>query len=127
MWDTFPGHVHLPAAQIPLPPALQKEERPPLVVESTPESDDNEFENALERTIIQSSGEENETPPTRTPPPSPLRPRRRQTSQTPSPAAGASGARPRTQNQTNKDGNKLGKLHDQSFPRERKKYERKKK
>jgi hypothetical protein len=120
-------HVHLPAAQIPLPPALQKEERPPLVVESTPESDDNEFENALERTIIQSSGEENETPPTRTPPPSPLRPRRRQTSQTPSPAAGASGARPRTRNQTNKDGNKLGKLHDQSFPRERKKYERKKK
>jgi hypothetical protein len=122
--QAFQGqHVHLPAAQIPLP-ALQKEERQPLV-ESTSESDNNEFENALDRTIIQSS-DKDETPPTRTPPPSPLRPRRR-TSPTPSPAPGATGARPRTRNQTDKDGDKLGKLHDQPFPREIKKYERKKK
>jgi hypothetical protein len=45
----------------------------------------------------------------------------------PIPAAGATGARPHTLNQTNKDGDKLGELHDQPFPRERKKYERKKK
>jgi hypothetical protein len=49
---------------------------------------------------------------------------RRQPSPNPSPS---SGARPRTQNQTNKDGKTLGKLHDQPFPPERKKYERKKK
>jgi hypothetical protein len=120
--------VHLPAAQIPLPPAalpaLQKETRPPLV-ESMSESDDKKYENALDRTIIQSS-DENKTPPACTPPPSPLRPRR-QTSPTPSPASGATGARPRTQNQTNKDGEKLGKLHDQPFPREINKYKRKKK
>jgi hypothetical protein len=117
------GDVQLPAAQIPLP-ALQKETRPPMV-ESTLESDNKEYENALDRTIVQSS-DGNETPPTRTPPPSLLRPRT-QTSPTPSPASGVTGARPRTQNQTNKDGEKLGKLHDQPFPRERKKYERKKK
>jgi hypothetical protein len=98
-------------------PALQKETG--LRVESTSESDNNKFENALDRTIIQSS-DENETPPTRTPPPSPLRPRRRP-SPTPSPASGATRARPRTRNQTNKDGEKLSKLHGQPFPRERKK------
>jgi hypothetical protein len=86
------------------------------------ESDDNNFENALDRTIIQSS-DENETPPTCTPPPSPLRQRRRP-SPTPSPALGA---RPGTRKQSNKDGENLGKLYDQPFPRERKKYERKKK
>jgi hypothetical protein len=105
----------LPALQIPPLPALQKETRPR--VESTSESDDNNFENALDRTIIQSS-DENETPPTPTPPPSPVRTRRRP-SPTPSPA---SGARPRIRKQTNKDGEDLGKLHDQPFPRERKKY-----
>jgi hypothetical protein len=73
-------------------------------------------------TIIQSSNE-NETPLTRTPPPSPLRTRRRPS---PSPSS-VSGARPRTRKQTNKDGEDLGKLHDQPFPRERKKYEQKKK
>jgi hypothetical protein len=114
--------VHLPAPQIPLP-ALQKEERP--LVESTSESDDNVFENALDRPIIQSS-DKDKTPPTRTAPPSPLRPRRR-TSPTPSPAAGATGAGLRTRNQTHKDGDMLGKLHDQPFSRERKKYESKKK
>jgi hypothetical protein len=120
--QAFQGqHIQLPAVQIPLP-ALQKEERP--LVESTSESDDNEFENALDRTIIQKSDEENETPPTRTPPPSPSRPRRRRTSPTPSPAAGATGAQPRTRNQTHKDGDKLGKL---TFRRERKKYETRKK
>jgi hypothetical protein len=116
--QAFQGqHVHLPAVQIPLP-ALQIKERP--VVESTPESDDNEFENALDRTIIQSS-DEDETPPTRTPLPSPSRPRRRRTSPTPSPAAGATGAQPCTQNQTHKNGDKSGKLQYQPFPRERKK------
>jgi hypothetical protein len=109
----------LPALQIPPLPAMQKDTRPR--VESTSESDD-DFENALDRTIIQSS-DDNETPPTRTPPPSPLR-TSRQPSPTPSPA---SGAQPRTRKQTNKDGEDLGKLHDQPFPRERKKYEQKKK
>jgi hypothetical protein len=80
----------LPALQIPPLPALHKETRP--WVKSTSESDDNIFENSLDRTIIQSS-DENETPPTCTPPPSPLR-TRRQPSSTPSQA---SGARPRTQ------------------------------
>jgi hypothetical protein len=89
--QAFQGqHVQLSAVQISLP-ALQKEELP--LVESTTESDDNEFENALDRTIIQSSDDKDETPPTRTPPPSPSRPRRRRTSPTPSPAAGATGAR----------------------------------
>jgi hypothetical protein len=94
-------------------------------VESMSESDDNEFENALDKTIIQSS--DDETPPTCTPPTSPSRPRRRRTSPTLSPTAGATGARPRTRNQTYKDGDKLGKLHDQPYPQEQKKYERKKK
>jgi hypothetical protein len=88
--------------------------------ESMSESE-GDFENALDRTIIQSS-DETETPPTRTPPPSPRM--RKRPSPDPSPA---SGARPRTRKQTNKDGENLGKLHDQPFPRERKKYERKKK
>jgi hypothetical protein len=109
----------LPALQIPPLPAVQKDTRPR--VESMSESE-GDFENALDRTIIQSS-DETETPPTCTPPPSPLR-TRRQPSPVPSPAWGA---RPRTRKQTNNDGENLGKLHDQPFPRERKKYERKKK
>jgi hypothetical protein len=86
---------------------LCKKTRPRVV--SMSESDN--FENALDRTIIQSS-DGNKTPPTRTPLPSPLR-TRRQPSPVPSPA---SGARPRTQKQTNKDEEDLGKLHDQPFP-----------
>jgi hypothetical protein len=120
----LPAALQLPAVQIPQQPALQKEEELPLV-ESTSESDDDEFENALDRTIIQSS--DDETPSTRTPPMSPSRPRRRRTSPTASPAAGATGAQPRTRNQTYKDGDKLSKLHDQPYPQEQKKYERKKK
>jgi hypothetical protein len=98
--------------------ALQKDTQPR--VESTSESE-GDFENAFDRTIIQSS-DETETPPTRTPPPSPRM--RRRPSPDPSPA---SGARPRTQKQTNKDRENMGILLDQPFPRERKKYERKKK
>jgi hypothetical protein len=106
----------LPALQNPLTPDLQIDTR----VEST--SDDsnnfNDYKNALDRTIISDS----ETPPTRTPHSSPILRRR------PSPIASpSSGARPRTRQQTNKDGKSLGKLHDQPFPLERKIYERKKK
>jgi hypothetical protein len=88
----------------------------------------------LDRTKIQTSLDDNKTPPTRTPPTSPSRPRRRRTFPTSqallrSPAAGPTGARtcPRTCKQTSKDGDKLGKLHDQPYPQEQKKYERKKK
>jgi hypothetical protein len=80
----------LPALQIPPLPAMQKDTR--QRVESTSESE-GDFENALDKTIMQSS-DETEPPP--------------------------------TQKQTTKDGENLGKLHDEPFPRERNKYERKK-
>jgi hypothetical protein len=98
-----------PALQILPIPALQKDTRPG--VESTSDSEA-DFENALDRTIIQSY-DETETPPARTPPSSP-RMRRRPSPDPPL----ASGARPRTRKQTNKDGENLGKLklHDQPFP-----------
>jgi hypothetical protein len=86
--------LQLPAVQIPQQPALQKEEEDIPLVESTSESDDYEFKNPLDRTIIQSS-DNDKTPPTCTPLTSPSRPRRRRTSPTVS-AAGATGARPRT-------------------------------
>jgi hypothetical protein len=126
----LPTAVQLPAVQIPQQ-ALQKEEEVMPLVESTSECENDEFKNALDRTIIQSS-DNDKTPPTRTPPTPPTRPRRQRTSPTGpasprSPAAGPTGARPRTPKQTLKDGDKLGKLHDQPYPQERKKYERKKK
>jgi hypothetical protein len=105
----------MPALQNPPTPDLQIDTR----VESTSDSDNfDDYENALDRTIISDP----ETPPPRTPRSSPILRRR------PSPIASpSSGARPRTRQQTNKDGKSLGKLHDQPFPLERKRYERKKK
>jgi hypothetical protein len=107
----------LPALQIPPLPAMQKDTR--LRVESTSESE-GDFENALDRTIIQSS-EHSPAIPIEDKNSSPVL---KNSSPVPSPA---SGAQPSTRKQTNKDGENLGKLHDQPFPRERKKYEQKKK
>jgi hypothetical protein len=110
------GHGNpLPALQNPPAPDLQIDTRPR--VQSTSDSR-GDYENALNRTIMPDS----KTPPTHTPPSSPIL--RRRPSPIPSPL---SGARPRTRQQTNKDGKSLGKLHDQPFPPERKRYERKKK
>jgi hypothetical protein len=110
------GHGNpLPALQNPPTPDLQKDTRPRVQSSSDSEGD---YENALDRTIMSDS----ETPPIRTHPSSPIL--RRRPSPIPSPL---SGAWPRTRKQTNKDGKTLGKLHDQPFPPERKRYERKKK
>jgi hypothetical protein len=111
------GGEPLPALQNPPTPDLQIDTR--QRVQSTSDSK-GDYKNALDRTIMSDS--EAETPPTRTPPSSPRL--RRRPSPNPSPS---SSARHRTRNQTNKDGKTLGKLHDQSFPPERKRYERKKK
>jgi hypothetical protein len=110
------GHGNpLPALQNPPAPDLQIDSRPR--VQSTSDSE-GDYENALDRTIMSDS----ETPPTRTPPSSPILRRR------PSPIpSSSSGARPPTGQQTNKDGKTLGTLHDQPFPPERKRYESKKK
>jgi hypothetical protein len=109
------GHGNpLPALHNPPMPDLQIDTRPR--VQST--SSEGDYKNALDRTIMSDS----ETPPTRTPPSSPIL--RRRPSPIPSPS---SGARTHTRQQTNKDGKTLGKLHDQPFPPERKRYERKKK
>jgi hypothetical protein len=109
------GGDPLPALQNPPTPDLQIDTRPR--VQSTSDSE-GDYKNALDRTIMSDS--ETETPPTRTPLSSPRL--RRRPYPNPSPS---SGSRPRTRNQTNKDGKTLGKLHDQPFPPERKRYERK--
>jgi hypothetical protein len=62
----LPAAVQLPAVQIPQP-ALQKEEEDMPLVESTSESENEEFKNALDRTIFQNSNND-KTPPTCTPP-----------------------------------------------------------
>jgi hypothetical protein len=111
--DDIQGQGNLmPAVQNPPTPDLQTR------VESTSDSEFDDYENALDRTVISDP----ESPPPLTPHSSPILRRRPSPITTPS-----SGARPRTRQKTNKDGKSLGKLHDQPFPQERKRYERKKK
>jgi hypothetical protein len=50
--------VQLPAVQIPQP-VLQKEEEDITLMESRSESENDEFKNALDRTIIQTSSDDN--------------------------------------------------------------------